>query len=44
LYRSVSWPLAKRLQLEAEFPVAGGNRIVARTDDVIGRVLAVSGV
>ncbi len=44
LYRSFSWPLAKRLKLEAELSVAGGNTIVIRTDDVIGRVLAVSGV
>jgi FkbM family methyltransferase len=44
LYRSLSWPLAKRLGTVAEVRVAGGGKLRVRTDDSIGRVLAVSGV
>jgi FkbM family methyltransferase len=44
LYRSVSWPLALRLHTEAEVTVAGGSRMRVRTDDLVGRVLAISGV
>jgi FkbM family methyltransferase len=44
LYRSYSWPLAKRLKTEAVVPVAGGSRLLVSTVDQIGRVLAVSGV
>ncbi len=44
LYRSVSWPVALRLRSETEVPVVGGNRMLVRTDDLLGRVLAVSGV
>lgn len=44
LYRSFSWPLAKRLRAEAEVSVAGGSRMLVRTDDSVGRVLAISGV
>jgi FkbM family methyltransferase len=43
-YRSFSWPLAKRLGTEAVVAVAGGSRMLVRTDDAIGRVLAISGV
>jgi FkbM family methyltransferase len=43
-YRSFSWPLAKRLGMEAVVSVAGGSRMLVRTDDAIGRVLAISGV
>ena len=44
LFRSLSWPLAKRLRAEAEVSVVGGSRMFVRTDDSIGRVLAISGV
>jgi FkbM family methyltransferase len=44
LYRSLSWPLALRIHAETEVSVAGGNRMLVRTDDLIGRVLAISGV
>jgi FkbM family methyltransferase len=44
LFRSLSWPLALRFGGEAEVPVAGGSRMAVRTDDLIGRVLAISGV
>ncbi|MFL5950849.1 MAG: FkbM family methyltransferase [Gaiellaceae bacterium] len=44
LYRSFSWPLAKRLGTVAEVNVAGGGKLRVRTDDSIGRALAVSGV
>jgi FkbM family methyltransferase len=44
LYRSFSWPLGQRLQAETEVTVAGGSRMRVRTDDLIGRVLAISGV
>jgi FkbM family methyltransferase len=44
LYRSFSWPLAKRLGMTAEVSVRGGSRMLVRTDDSIGRVLAISGV
>jgi FkbM family methyltransferase len=44
LYRSYSWPLAKRLGAECVVSVAGGSRLRVRTGDQIGRVLAVSGV
>lgn len=44
LYRSVSWPLAKRLGAETEVSVAGGSTMLVRTDDAVGRVLAISGV
>jgi FkbM family methyltransferase len=44
LYRSFSWPLAKRLRTEAEVAVVGGSRMLVRTDDSVGRVLAISGV
>jgi FkbM family methyltransferase len=44
LYRSFSWPLAKRLAAELEVTVSGGSRLAVRTDDSIGRVLAISGV
>jgi len=44
LYRSLSWPLALGLHTEAEVTVAGGSRMRVRTDDLVGRVLAISGV
>src|SRR5438132_14311598 len=44
LYRSFSWPLAKRLLAEPVVSVAGGSRMRVRTVDSIGRVLAISGV
>lgn len=44
VYRSVSWPLAKQLATTAEVTIAGGNKVRVRTDDSIGRVLAISGV
>jgi FkbM family methyltransferase len=43
-YRSFSWPLAKGLGTEAVVSVAGGSRMLVRTDDAIGRVLAISGL
>jgi FkbM family methyltransferase len=44
LYRAVSWPVALRLRSETEVTVAGGGKLLVRTDDVLGRVLAISGV
>jgi FkbM family methyltransferase len=44
LYRSLSWPLALGLAAATEVTVAGGSRMLVRTDDLIGRVLAISGV
>jgi FkbM family methyltransferase len=44
LYRSYSWPLAKRLGIDGVVSVAGGSRLRVSTSDQIGRVLAVSGV
>ena len=44
LYRSFSWPLAWRLHTETEVIVAGGSTMRVRTDDLVGRVLAISGV
>jgi FkbM family methyltransferase len=43
LYRSLSWRLALHLQAEAEVPIAGGSRMRVATDDMIGRVIAISG-
>jgi FkbM family methyltransferase len=43
-YRTFSWPLAKRLEAEAVVSVTGGSKMLVRTDDAIGRVLAISGV
>lgn len=43
-YRAFSWPLAKRLGAETVVSVTGGSRMLVRTDDAIGRVLAISGV
>jgi FkbM family methyltransferase len=43
LYRSLSWPLAVKLGTQTEVTVSGGSRMLVRTDDLIGRVLAVSG-
>jgi FkbM family methyltransferase len=44
LYRSLSWPLALGHAAETEVTVAGGSRMLVRTDDLVGRVLAISGV
>jgi FkbM family methyltransferase len=44
LYRSMSWPLAKRMRAALEVEVVGGSRMLVRTDDSLGRVLAISGV
>jgi FkbM family methyltransferase len=44
LYRCLSWPLALRLHLDTEVTVADGSRMLVRTDDLVGRVLAISGV
>jgi FkbM family methyltransferase len=44
LYRSLSWPLALGLHTETEVSVAGGSRMLVPTDDLVGRVLAISGV
>ena len=43
LYRSLSWRLGLQLQEEAEVTIAGGSRMRVRTDDMIGRVIAISG-
>jgi FkbM family methyltransferase len=44
LYRSVSWPLAKQMRASIEVDVVGGSKMLVRTDDSLGRVLAISGV
>ena len=44
LYRSFSWSLALRIHTEAEVSVAGGSKMIVNTDDLLGRVLAISGV
>jgi FkbM family methyltransferase len=44
LYRSLSWPLATKLAAETEVEVIGGSRMFVRTDDLVGRVIAISGV
>jgi FkbM family methyltransferase len=44
LYRSISWPLAKRMAAAVEVKVTGGSRMLVRTDDSLGRVLAIAGV
>src|SRR4051794_41178218 len=43
LYRSLSWPLGRRLETETEVTIADGSRMRVRTDDLIGRVIAISG-
>jgi FkbM family methyltransferase len=43
LYRAMSWPLAIKFGAETQVSVVGGNRMLVRTDDMIGRVLAISG-
>ncbi len=44
LYRSLSWRLALRLHTETEVTVEGGSRMRVQTEDLVGRVLAISGV
>ena len=44
LYRTLSWPLATKLAAETEVRVIGGTQMLVRTDDLIGRVIAISGV
>jgi FkbM family methyltransferase len=39
----MSWPLAIKYGAEAQVSVVGGSRMLVRTDDMIGRVLALSG-
>jgi len=43
LYTALSWPLAIKCGVETEVSVTGGRRMVVDTDDMIGRVLAISG-
>jgi FkbM family methyltransferase len=43
LYRSFSWRLGLHLQTEADVTIAGGSRMRVPTDDMIGRVIAISG-
>ena len=43
LYRSLSWWLGLHLETETEVTIAGGSRMRVRTDDMIGRVIAISG-
>ena len=44
LYRSLSWPLGERIHAEAEVSTADGSKMLVQTDDLVGRVLAISGV
>jgi FkbM family methyltransferase len=44
VFRSLSWPIAKLMRAELEVPVEGGSRMLVRTDDFLGRAVAVSGV
>jgi FkbM family methyltransferase len=44
LYRTLSWPLVLGIHTDAEVTVTGGSKMVVPTDDMIGRVLAISGV
>lgn len=39
----LSWPLAIKFGAETEVSVVGGNRMLVRTDDIIGRSIAISG-
>jgi FkbM family methyltransferase len=44
LYRSLSWPLGLRIHAETEVSVTDGSKMLVRTDDLVGRALAISGV
>jgi hypothetical protein len=44
VFHNVSGPLISRHSIYLEVPVAGGSRMIVETGDLIGRVLAVSGV
>jgi FkbM family methyltransferase len=44
LYRALSWPLGTRIHAETEVTTADGSRMLVRTDDLVGCVLAISGV
>lgn len=44
VYRHVSRPLAERMDCQIVVPVSGGSRMLVRTSDLLGRVLATSGV
>jgi FkbM family methyltransferase len=44
LFRSMSWPVAQRLRAERTVRISGGGKMLVRTDDTLGRVLAISGV
>lgn len=43
LYRSLSWRLGVHLDTETEVTIVDGSRMRVRTDDMIGRVIAISG-
>lgn len=44
LYRNVSRPLAERMDARLVVPVSGGSRMIVDTSDMMGRVLATSGI
>ena len=44
VFRNVSKPLVSRTNARLEVPVAGGSTMVVETADLIGRVLAISGI
>jgi FkbM family methyltransferase len=44
VFRNVSRPLISRQSVSLKVPVAGGSHMLVETGDLIGRVLAVSGV
>jgi FkbM family methyltransferase len=44
LYRNVSRPLAVRMDAQLVVPVSGGSRMIVETSDMMGRVLATSGI
>ena len=44
VFRSLSWPLARRLSTELDVCVLAGLRMRVHTADAVGRTLAVSGV
>src|SRR5262245_61068038 len=44
VYANVSRPLAERMDCQVVVSIAGGSRMVVSTSDLVGRVLATSGV
>ena len=42
LYRFVSWRLSPRVQAETDVPIGVGTKLRVRTDDLVGRVIAIS--